>query len=126
MRRQRRSTNTRGGEKYVTFFQYIKPSSINHRLLPLPNLSIFRRAYMVPCSSHTRARRVTRITVECAAMRNASDYKLTNKSSSTPMQCTLYIQSPSQNYTLLNRAFENQIYIFWLVDHDNKVSIICV
>ena len=35
------------GKKYGTFFQYIKPSSINHRLLPPPNLSIFRRAYRV-------------------------------------------------------------------------------
>ena len=35
------------GKSMWRVFQYIKPSSINHRLLPPPNLSIFRRAYMV-------------------------------------------------------------------------------
>ena len=49
--------------KVCDFFQYTKPSSINHRLLTPPNLSIFHRAY----NGHTRARRVTRITVECTA-----------------------------------------------------------
>ena len=110
-------------EKHLTFFfQYIKPSSINHRLLPSPNLSVFRRT-CVPTA--TRAHDVWQESL-WSVLRNASDYKLTNKSSSTPMQCTLYIQSPSPNYTLLNRAFEIQrcILVGWpWCRRNHKVSI---